>query len=141
MSYIVNASALLAGPEIIIKAPSLEEAFNIGVAEPDFPSSELPFSLEDAEWSFMDTVENEAYRGEGEYELVPYTSVDVYIDNNGENFSTKEEAEAATDEFLENYHLELELPSDWSAAGFELSAWDNVFIYEEDGNSGAFVPA
>lgn len=141
MSYIINASALLAGPEIIVKADSLEEAFNIGVAEPDFPSSELPFSLENAEWSFMDAVEDEAYRGEGEYELVPYASVDVYIDNDGRNFDTKEEAETAADEFVENYHPELELPSDWSAAGFELSDWDNVFVYEEDGNSGTFVPA
>lgn len=141
MSYIVNASALLAGPEIIVKASSLEEARRIGVAEPDFPVSSLPFSLEDAEWSFMDAVDDKAYIGEGEYELVPYASVDVYIDNNGQNFSTKEEAEAAADEFVENYHPELELPSDWSAAGFELSDWDNVFIYAEDGNSGIFVPA
>lgn len=141
MSYIVNASAPLAGPEIIVKASSLEEARRIGVAKPDFPASGLPFSLEDAEWSFMDAVEDEAYIGEGEYELVPYASVDVHIDNNGENFNTKEEAEAAADEFVENYHPELELPSDWSEAGFVLSDWDNVFIYAEDGNSGTFVPA
>ena len=41
MSYIVAASALLAGPEIIVKASSLEEAFKTD-AEPEFTRHPSP---------------------------------------------------------------------------------------------------
>ena len=77
----------------------------------------------------------------GEYELVPYASVDIYLDNGGKMFATKEEAENAVDEFISEYHPELELPIEWSQAGFELSEWDNVFICEEGDGNAAFVPA
>lgn len=131
MSYIVVASALLAGPETIVKASSLEEAFKTNAA-PELPAVPLPFSLEGAEWSFMDTVESEAYRGDGEYVLVPYASVSVYLDNGGEYFATEEEAETVVDEFLEIGHEELELPGAWVEAGFELSSWDDVFVQEKN---------
>lgn len=131
MSYIVVASALLAGPETIVKASSLEDAFKTN-AEPELPATSLPFSLEDAEWSFMDAVESEAYRGDGEYTLVPYASVSVYLDNGGKYFATEEEAETAADEFLETGHEELELPGAWVEAGFELSSWDDVFVQEKN---------
>lgn len=131
MSYIVVASALLAGPEIIVKASSLEEAFKTD-AEPELPVTPLPFSLEGTEWSFMDAVESEAYRGDGEYVLVPYAPVSVYLDNGGKYFATEEEAETAAEEFLETGHEELELPGAWVEAGFELSSWDDVFVQEKN---------
>ena len=141
MTFIVNATALLAGPETIVKANSLREAYEQGNATPELPDTPAPFSLENVEWSFMDAVESEAYLGNGEYELVPYASVDIYLDNGGKMFATEEEAENAVDEFISEYHPELELPIEWSQAGFELSEWDNVFIYEGGDGNAAFVPA
>lgn len=131
MSYIVAASALLAGPEIIVKASSLEEAFKTNAA-PELPAVPLPFSLEGVEWSFMDVVESEAYRGVDEYALVPYASVSVCLDNGGKYFATEEEAETVAEEFLETGHEELELPGAWVEAGFELSSWDDVFVQEKN---------
>lgn len=141
MSYIVNATALLAGPELIIKANSLQEAYAQGDASPVLPDTPVPFSLEFIEWSFMDAVEDEASLGDGEYQLTPYASVDVYLDNGGEMFATEEDAEAAADKFIEEDHPELELPDEWVQAGFELSEWDNVFVYKEGDGNGVFVPA
>ena len=131
MPYIVVASALLAAPETIVKASSLEEAFKTD-AEPELPAAPLPFSLEGVEWSFMDAVESEAYRGEGEYVLVPYASVNVYLDNNGNCYASEEEVETAAEKFLETGHEELELPGAWVEAGFELSHWDDVFVQEDN---------
>ena len=53
MAFIVNATALLAGPETIVKANSLREAYEQGNATPGLPDTPVPFSLENAEWSFI----------------------------------------------------------------------------------------
>ena len=75
MAFIVNATALLAGPEIIVKANSLREAYEQGNATPELPDTPVPFSLENVEWSFMDAVESEAYLGNGVRTVADYLAI------------------------------------------------------------------